>query len=137
MKKICAKILRYLLIGTGFGSVSYLLIITFRIQPDLPTVKNTLSILVMSMLIGLVSLIFEVDRISFLLELLVHFCATLTLVIAMVIFNGWGDYIFPRPGFWLLFLGIYGAVWFVISLNLRINAQEMNEQLRKKRSNDF
>lgn len=130
MRKLLDKIIKYMLIGIGFGSTSYLLTLTFGFQQNLPTLKNTMSILVMSMLIGIVSMIYDVEKIPFLLALVMHFIATLFLVIVTMLFNGWSV---TEPVFWLIFIGIYVAIWLIIALTIRINAREMNEQLRKKR----
>lgn len=69
MKKIVVSMLE----GLRTGSLAYLLVLAFRIQESPVTTSNILSILIMSALIGLFSLLFEIERFSYLVQLTIHF----------------------------------------------------------------
>lgn len=116
----------------GFGSFVYLMVITFRLQTRLPSIQNTASILLMSILIGLLSLIFQSERLPFALELSIHFILTLAIVALTVSYNGWSKFILRSPLFWVIFLLVYLVIWLVVYLNLFLNVQEINGQLKKK-----
>ena len=64
MKKIVVSMLE----GLRTGSLAYLLVLAFRIQESPVTTSNILSILIMSALIGLFSLLFEIERFSYLVQ---------------------------------------------------------------------
>ena len=92
--------------GLRTGSLVYLLVLAFRIQESQATTANIISILIMSALIGLFTLLFEVENFSYLLQLTIHFFLTLIVVCVMMIYNGW-DFNLVRAEFWLDFIVIY------------------------------
>lgn len=85
MKKIATSMLE----GLRTGSLAYLLVLAFRIQESPVTTSNILSILIMSALIGLFSLLFEIERFSYLVQWTIHFFLTLMVVSVMMVYNGW------------------------------------------------
>ena len=102
MKKIVVSMLE----GLRTGSLVYLLVLAFRIQESQVTTANIISILLMSALIGLFTLLFEVENFSYLLQLTIHFFLTLIVVCVMMIYNGWA-FNLVRAEFWLDFIVIY------------------------------
>ena len=130
MKKIVVSMLE----GLRTGSLAYLLVLAFRIQESPVTTSNILSILIMSALIGLFSLLFEVENFSYLLQLTIHFFLTLIVVCVMMIYNGW-DFNLVRAEFWLDFIVIYILIWLFVRLDIYLKTKKINESLVKLRRN--
>lgn len=130
MKKIVVSMLE----GLRTGSLAYLLVLAFRIQESQATTANIISILIMSALIGLFTLLFEVENFSYLLQLTIHFLLTLIVVCVMMIYNGW-DFNLVRAEFWLDFIVIYILIWLFVRLDIYLKTKKINESLVKLRRN--
>lgn len=130
MKKIVVSMLA----GLRTGSLAYLLVLAFRIQESPVTTSNILSILIMSALIGLFSLLFEIERFSYLLQLTIHFFLTLIVVCVMMIYNGWA-FNLVRAEFWLDFIVIYILIGLFVRLDIYLKTKKINESLVKLRRN--
>ena len=130
MKKIVVSMLA----GLRTGSLFYLLVLAFRIQESQATTANIISILIMSALIGLFTLLFEVESFSYLLQLTIHFFLTLIVVCVMMIYNGW-DFNLVRAEFWLDFIVIYILIWLFVRLDIYLKTKKINESLVKLRRN--
>lgn len=122
------KVFSAMLSGLRTGSLTYLLVLLFDIQKSPVSKSNIISILVMSAAIGLVSLIFESERFSFLLLLIVHCSVTLGLVSAMMVYNGWQD-VLLHPRFWLEYFLIYVIIWCFVRLDIYLKTQKINQAL--------
>lgn len=120
--------------GLRTGSLVYLLVLAFRIQESQATTANIISILIMSALIGLFTLLFEVENFSYLLQLTIHFFLTLIVVCVMMIYNGW-DFNLVRAEFWLDFIVIYILIWLFVRLDIYLKTKKINESLVKLRRN--
>ena len=120
--------------GLRTGSLVYLLVLAFRIQESQVTTANIISILLMSALIGLFTLLFEVENFSYLLQLTIHFFLTLIVVCVMMIYNGW-DFNLVRAEFWLDFIVIYILIWLFVRLDIYLKTKKINESLVKLRRN--
>ena len=130
MKKIVVSMLE----GLRTGSLAYLLVLAFRIQESQVTTANIISILLMSALIGLFTLLFEVENFSYLLQLTIHFFLTLIVVCVMMIYNGWA-FNLVRAEFWLDFIVIYILIWLFVRLDVYLKTKKINESLVKLRRN--
>lgn len=130
MKTIVVSMLE----GLRTGSLAYLLVLAFRIQESQATTANIISILIMSALIGLFTLLFEVENFSYLLQLTIHFFLTLIVVCVMMIYNGW-DFNLVRAEFWLDFIVIYILIWLFVRLDIYLKTKKINESLVKLRRN--
>ncbi|MBF7076332.1 DUF3021 domain-containing protein [Streptococcus sp. HF-100] len=130
MKKIVVSMLE----GLRTGSLAYLLVLAFRIQESQVTTANIISILLMSALIGLFTLLFEVENFSYLLQLTIHFFLTLIVVCVMMIYNGWA-FNLVRAEFWLDFIVIYILIWLFVRLDIYLKTKKINESLVKLRRN--
>lgn len=130
MKKIVVSMLE----GLRTGSLVYLLVLAFRIQESQVTTANIISILLMSALIGLFTLLFEVENFSYLLQLTIHFLLTLIVVCVMMIYNGWA-FNLVRAEFWLDFIVIYILIWLFVRLDIYLKTKKINESLVKLRRN--
>lgn len=127
MKKIVVSMLA----GLRTGSLAYLLVLAFQIQESPVTTSNILSILIMSALIGLFSLLFEIERFSYLVQLTIHFFLTLMVVSVMMIYNGWA-FNLVRAEFWLDFIVIYILIWLFVRLDIYLKTKKINESLRNR-----
>ena len=130
MKKIVVSMLA----GLRTGSLAYLLVLAIQIQESQATTANIISILIMSALIGLFSLLFEIERFSYLLQLTIHFFLTLIVVCVMMIYNGWA-FNLVRAEFWLDFIVIYIFIGLFVRLDIYLKTKKINESLVKLRRN--
>ena len=128
MKKIATSMLE----GLRTGSLAYLLVLAFRIQESPVTTSNILSILIMSALIGLFSLLFEIERFSYLVQWTIHFFLTLMVVSVMMVYNGWA-FNLARTEFCLDFIVIYILIWLFVRLDIYLKTKKINEALLKRR----
>ncbi|MGT2923907.1 DUF3021 domain-containing protein [Streptococcus caviae] len=125
------KVFSAMLSGLRTGSLTYLLVLLLDIQQSPVSKSNIISILVMSAAIGLVSLIFDSERFSFLLLLAVHCLATLALVAAMMVYNGWQE-VLLLPRFWIEYFLIYVIIWCMVRLDIYLKTQKINQALSKR-----
>ena len=133
-KEQTLKIVVSILEGLRTGSLAYLLVLAFRIQQSPVTTINIISILIMGALIGLFTLLFEVDHFSYLLQLTIHFFLTLMVVSVMMVYNGWA-FNMARTEFWLDFIVIYILIWLFVRLDIYLKTKKINESLVKLRRN--
>ena len=122
MKTIVSNILS----GIRTGSLVYLLVLLFNVQKSPVSKSNIVSIFIMSACIGVISLIFESERFSFLKLLIIHF-----LVSVMMIYNGWAD-ILVLPRFWIDFILIYIIIWGGVRLDIYLKTQKINQVLSER-----
>ena len=133
-KEQTLKIVVSILEGLRTGSLAYLLVLAFRIQQSPVTTINIINILIMSALIGLFTLLFEVDHFSYLLQLTIHFFLTLMVVSVMMVYNGWA-FNLARTEFWLDFIVIYILIWLFVRLDIYLKTKKTNVALVKLRRN--
>lgn len=133
-KEQTLKIVVSILEGLRTGSLAYLLVLAFHIQQSPVTTINIISILIMGALIGLFTLLFEVDHFSYLLQLTIHFFLTLMVVSVMMVYNGWA-FNMARTEFWLDFIVIYILIWLFVRLDIYLKTKKINEALVKLRRN--
>ncbi len=129
------KVIRYALQGMGYGGVAYLLLMASHLEPMASTTKSILSILLMSAAIGIVSLIFESDWLSFSVALGLHLCGTLVLVIAMLFYNGWQFVLMTRGTFWIVFFLVYVGIWAAVSLDQHLRVTKINRAITERNKN--
>lgn len=127
------RIARMVITGIGMGSFMYLLALAAGFQESMPSPKNIVSIWVMSGLIGILTLLFATDRLSFLTALLLHIVGVTLLVLAMAIFNGWSSWV-ASPAFWSELVGIYAAVWAVERVQQYLSVTRINQALAARRN---
>lgn len=122
--------LQRMMIGCGYGAVAYLVIIALNIQPTHPTMRNVVSVLIMSALIGLLTDLFELDRLSYLVAVGLHLLGTFGLTIGTIWFNHW-----HIPSFWGLFLGCYLILWGIVRFYQFLEVTKINQALVERRKN--
>lgn len=121
------KILKNMIAGVRTGSAVYLLAVVLHIQKN--TLSSIYSVLVVSALIGLLSQIFEIERLSFLSCLILHFIGTSILVLS---FNGWTYLAVTSIYFWVNFVLIYLFIWACVYLDNYLKTQKINLVLKKR-----
>lgn len=113
-------------IGVGVAAVIFLMIITLQTPPLVPTLSNTLSVLIVGGLIGCVTLVMDLVQ-KFWIALIYHFAGTILLVWGLFLFNNWSiDWITL-----LVFLGIYIIIWAVSYLLLSSDSSRLSHRLNR------
>lgn len=126
--KLFSKYLNYFFTGIGFGAIAYLMILTFAEKGTAPTSMELWSIFLISGLIGLSTLIFELD-IPFLIAILAHLAVTFILVAILILLNNW-----PITSWTLLIFAItYLLIWLVVLLGQGRLAEKIGSRFKKKK----
>ena len=128
--KLLKKCISYFLTGVGFGSTSYLAILTFVYPKVAPTQIGFISVFIMSGLIGLLSMIFQTD-LPFLIALIIHLAGSFILFILMMIIS---NFALNQATIGLFFL-IYLIVWAVVILMQVKTVHKINKRIKKRNSN--
>ena len=113
-------------VGIGFAAVTFLMIITLQTPPMVPTLSNTLSVLIVGGLIGIVSLIMDLVQ-QFWFALMYHFAGTILLIWGLFWFNNWTINWMTL----LVFLGIYIVIWAVTYLLLSSDSARFSHRLNR------
>ncbi|MBJ7540718.1 MULTISPECIES: DUF3021 domain-containing protein [Streptococcus] len=121
----------YFLIGIGFGSLIYLFYL-WQCHVEVQTVQQITYVVFISGLIGLVSMIFEIEAIPMIWEIIIHFCLVYSL-------NSWLNILLgiTKSFIWSWqFLGefvlTYLIIWFVIYISFNNRVKNINQKLKEK-----
>ena len=125
MRKL-SNFINYFFTGVGFGATTYLIIITFA-SPSVPTRLGVISVLIISGLIGILSMIFAMD-VPPAIAFSVHIIGTFLLVLLMSWINKW------PINFWLVgvFVLVYIVIWLIVILSQRQTVKEINSSIKKR-----
>lgn len=136
------KYVRMMIIGIFFGlAASYgvlTMIAVFNKEivfsgPDM--LEEFLIAIVLGAVIGLGSIIFQLERLTFLVQLIIHFIyVTLCVLIAGQI-GGWYDLKSPFTigSMLLIEVFIYAGVWLILSLMTQRDVDAINQKIKKNR----
>lgn len=114
-----------IIFGLGLGSFIYLLT-QLGEEP-----KTVLTIVTISVVSGILTKLFETEKISFLKALIIHYVSVSSLVIILAYINGWmGNRSLMDVLFYMSFL--YFVSWCVVLIKNRIKTNELNKLLIKK-----
>ncbi|MHA8110332.1 DUF3021 domain-containing protein [Lactobacillaceae bacterium Melli_B4] len=130
MKRIIRLIINYTLIGMSIGSLVYLLNVVSYHQ-TVVTQSEIISLLIMSGLIGDLSFIFWWRRIPFILQLLIHYVGTITLVYIAGIYNHW----IGNPFVYFMWLTVIYLIIWAVQYYQNVRAADNVNHLIKKRKN--
>ena len=121
----------YFLIGTGFGSIIYSLILLLN-QADSQTPWQIGAVVVVSGLMGLFSMIFILDQPAFIWRLAIHFLLLYPLYLLANHLGGNREHFFS---FLTLsqFVLVYVLVWLVVVFLTRQKVTKINEKLRERK----
>lgn len=122
------RILRRFLKGLAIGSTTYLVLLTAHSQNTLPTVLNTVTVMIIGGLIGIATFIFQTD-LNYFVALVLHFIITVLLVIVMFQLNHW---VFGFQALWWFVLA-YLVIWIVLRLQQQRDVNQINRQLNKRK----
>ncbi|MDD9138519.1 DUF3021 domain-containing protein [Fructobacillus sp. CRL 2054] len=131
------KILQHILIGVGFGSSTYLVILLinaaiYHIDVLYLPRKNILAVLIMSAFIGLLSMIFDSDRLPFLAEFIIHLIGTAALFWTTGELTNCFHTSMNSSVLWFYFLLTYVIIWGIIRFNQEKQVSAINEALKKR-----
>lgn len=126
------KCVDYFFTGMGFGAICYVCILTFFNSGVAPTVKETVSVLGLSGLIGFVSLIFKSD-LPITISFIIHLVVTFVLFLLMGAINNWEISLRSI----LLFILTYIIIWLICLLEQKKTVNRINDRIRKRKSNKF
>lgn len=121
----------YFLVGVGFGGLLYLFFL-WQNNVTTQTTHQITSVVLVSGLIGIVSMIFEVGVIPITWEILIHFCLVYGL-------NSWlnmligttTSFIWSLPFLGEFFL-TYLIIWLVIYISFNHRIKNINQKLQEK-----
>ena len=122
------RILRRFLKGLAIGSTTYLVLLTAHSQNTLPTVLNTVTVMIIGGLIGIATFIFQTD-LNYFVAVVLHFIITVLLVIVMFQVNHWA---FGFQALWWFVLA-YLVIWIVLRLQQQRDVNQINRQLNKRK----
>lgn len=126
-----SRILKLIIIGFGFGSFFFLSVVLIQENSYLVKREDFLVVLVCSALYGLYTLIFESDRLSFLVAICIHFIVNFITATFMLnaIQNASVWSVFWE--FFTVFVIIYILVWVILELFTIREVKLVNEKLKK------
>lgn len=133
MLKIFRNVINCFLNGIGYGATTFLLFIAFNNIPNV-TAFNVLSVLIISGLIGVLTLVFDLDRWAYFVELLIHFFGTFSLILLMMWLNHW---LVAQNllGFIISFLLIYLIILLTVELKISFDIKRVNNKLAERHKN--
>lgn len=88
----------------------------------------TVSVMVISGLIGVATFIFQTD-LNYFVALIVHFIITVLLVAVMIVVNHWG---ITLQSLWLIVVA-YVIIWIVLRFQQESDVREINAKLNKRK----
>lgn len=122
-----SKLIDYFFTGMGFGAICYICILTFLNPGIAPTVKETISILILSGIIGLLSLIFRTD-LPMGLAFGIHFVITFVLFGVMSLMNHWPISVVNI----LIYIVLYIIIWLIVILEQKKTVNRINAKIRTR-----
>lgn len=116
--------------GVGYGATTFLLFVAFDGFQSVTTF-NVLSVLIISGLIGVLTLVFDLDNWSYLVELLLHFLGTFSLILVMMWLNHWLN-LQNWLNFCISFIGIYLIIFFIVKMKIASDVKRVNQKLSER-----
>lgn len=124
------KIMRHISIGVLIGSFIFLLMLLTQMKPVTVTPEDIIRVFVMSALIGVLSMIFSIERLNFFVAILIHYVGVILIV-------GLSNNITDMLGNPFVYLTeitvIYVIVWIILRISTGLNVRSINNALKRKR----
>lgn len=124
------KIMRHISIGVLIGSFIFLLMLLTQMKPVTVTPEDIIRVFVMSALIGVLSMIFSIERLNFFVAILIHYVGVILIV-------GLSNNIIDMLGNPFVYLTeitvIYVVVWIILRISTGLNVRSINNALKRKR----
>ncbi|WP_053081379.1 DUF3021 domain-containing protein [Bacillus sp. LK2] len=119
--------------GLGTGSFIYMIVLLSRNNNISITQAEVISVLIISACAGIFTFIFDVERISYVFALIIHFFIMILVIFVISIYNHWIE-TFPTADFFESIVLIYAFSWFISFLNTKKDAKELNILLKNNKS---
>lgn len=130
------RILKHAVIGLLIGSFVFLVALLMVGHPVQVSATNIISNFGLSLLIGILSMIFDSERLNFSVALFVHYIGVLLLVGMTATYNGGQLLIQHHP---VRFVGevtiIYGLIWIGLQVMTVIDAKRINQRIKDRKRN--
>lgn len=126
------KLIRHAVGGLLIGALTYLVLIVIAGKSIYVMPLMVVNVLLLSLLIGILSMIFDIERLNFTSALSIHYFGVLLLVSLMDILNYWSRYFDLHIG--ELIIGttlVYIVIWLGLHLMSVINIRQINERIKK------
>ncbi|MEE3950056.1 DUF3021 domain-containing protein [Bacillus wiedmannii] len=127
------KLKNRLYTGLGTGSFIYMIVLLSRNNNISITQAEIISVLIISACAGIFTFIFDIERISYLFALVIHFLMMIIVVFLIATYNHWIE-IFPTADFLESIVLIYAFSWLISFLNTKKDAKELNMLLKNKKN---
>ncbi|MFD3449310.1 DUF3021 domain-containing protein [Microbacteriaceae bacterium 4G12] len=118
--------------GLGTGSFVYMIILLSRNTISI-THAEIISALIISACAGILTYVFDIERISYLFALAIHFFLMILIVYLTALCNHWIE-TFPTVDFIKGILLIYIFSWLLSFSKTKKDAKELNMLLKNKRT---
>lgn len=118
--------------GLGTGSFVYMIILLSRNDISI-TRTEILSVFIISACAGIFTYIFDIERISYLFALTIHFLLMILVVYLTSVCNHWID-TFPTADFLKSIVVVYIFSWIISFLNVKKDAKELNRLLKNRKT---
>lgn len=132
------KILRMMIMGLLFSLCSSYILVTLSVMSNHAMVtgpellEQVIIAAILGIAIGSLSLIFDIERLSFGIQLLIHFIAITCCVMVAGYFGRW----FEHAGILYVLISeliIYFIVWCVLYVFQKNDIEEMNNVIQKRK----
>ena len=124
------KMMRHISIGVLIGSFIFLLMLLTQMKPVTVTPEDIIRVFVMSALIGVLSMIFSIERLNFFVAILIHYVGVMLIV-------GLSNNIIDMLGNPFVYLTeitvIYVIAWIILRISTGLNVRSINNALKRKR----
>ncbi|MCM3748844.1 DUF3021 domain-containing protein [Paenibacillus pasadenensis] len=116
--------------GLGLGSFVFLFVSLFNQTAPTLTKESILSIFLVSICAGILSVLFDIERLNFLAALVIHFAGMNLVVWAASFFNGW-----LQGTTWMSYLGsmviFYTCSWVFLVIRSKLITRELNQWIKQ------
>jgi len=132
------KIIRMMIMGLLFSLCSSYILVTLSVMSNHAMVtgpellEQVIIAAILGIVIGSLSLIFDIERLSFGIQLLIHFIAITCCVMVAGYFGRW----FEHAGILYVLISeiiIYFIVWCVLYVLQKNDIEEMNNVIQKRK----
>ncbi|HFJ9435725.1 DUF3021 family protein [Bacillus thuringiensis] len=113
------------------GSFIYMIVLLSRNNNIPITRAEIVSVLIISACAGIFTFIFDIERINYLIALVIHFFMMIIVVFLISIYNHWIE-IFSTADSLESIVLIYAFSWLISFLNTKKDAKELNLLLKNK-----
>ncbi|MED1093600.1 DUF3021 domain-containing protein [Bacillus paramycoides] len=119
--------------GLGTGSFIYMIVLLSRNNSIYITQAEIISVLIISACAGIFTFIFDIEIISYLFALVIHFFMMTLVVYFISVYNHWIER-FPTADFLGGMFLLYILSWLISFLNTKKDAKELNMLLKNKKN---